>query len=99
MISDFRYVFRLLAIREIVSNPAEFGFIVGEDDFYPIIETDTLVISGPVPDFADFAKGHGITYRELKDLNPWLRATFLTNASGKQYTIRLPKPGAFEVHL
>lgn len=92
-----RYVFRLLAIREIVSNPAEFGFIVGEDDFYPIIETDTLVISGPVPDFADFAKGHGITYRELKDLNPWLRETFLTNASGKQYTIRLPKPGAFEV--
>lgn len=92
-----RYIFRLLAMKEIVSSPGDFGFKLEQDDLYPVIETDTLVISEPIPDFADFAITNGTTYRELKDLNPWLRETSLSNTAGKSYTLKIPKPGAFEV--
>jgi hypothetical protein len=92
-----RYIFRLLAMKEIVSSPGDFGFKLEQNDLYPVIETDTLVVSEPIPDFADFAIANGTTYRELKDLNPWLRETSLSNPAGKSYTLKIPKPGAFEV--
>lgn len=92
-----RYVFRILAIKSIMADPQKFGFHLGEDDLYPVIPTNDLVVTGAIADFADFALEHGTTYRELKDLNPWLRETFLLNPSQKTYTIKIPKPGAFEV--
>ena len=92
-----RYIFRLLAMKEIVSSPGDFGFKLEQNDLYPVIETDTLVVSEPIPDFADFAIANGTTYRELTDLTPWLRETSLSNPAGKSYTLKIPKPGAFEV--
>jgi hypothetical protein len=92
-----RYVFRILAIKAIMDNPQKFGFHLGEEDLYPVIPTNELVVTGAIPNFADFALEHGTTYRELKDLNPWLRETFLANPSNKTYTLKIPKPGAFEV--
>ncbi len=92
-----RYVFRILAIKEIMANPQKFGFHLGEDDLYPVIPTNELVVTGAIANFADFALEHGTTYREIKDLNPWLRETFLANPSNKTYTLKIPKPGAFEV--
>jgi len=92
-----RYVFRILAIKEIMSNPQNFGFHLEQSDLYPVIETQNIEINDAIPDFADFAKEHGTTYRELKDLNPWLRDTFLSNTSKKTYIIKIPKPGAFNV--
>ncbi|TCO07192.1 lytic transglycosylase domain-containing protein [Natronoflexus pectinivorans] len=90
-----RYVFRILAIKEILSKPHEFGFHLGEDDLYYPIETYDFEVNGAIADFADFAIEHNTTYKELKDLNPWLRETFLTNSSGRKYTLKLPKQGAF----
>lgn len=92
-----RYVFRIIAIKEIFSNPQKFGFHLGVDDLYPVIETIDVEVKSPIADFADFAQAHGATYREIKDLNPWLRETFLSNLSGKKYVIKVPKPGAFLV--
>jgi membrane-bound lytic murein transglycosylase D len=92
-----RYVFRILAIKSIMAAPQKFGFHLGEDDLYPVIPTNELVVTGAIPNFADFAVEHGTTYRELKDLNPWLRETFLLNPNKKNYTLKIPRPGSFEV--
>lgn len=92
-----RYVFRILAIKEILSRPQEFGFHLGDDDLYAPIATYDVEVNGSIEDFADFAKEHGATYRELKDLNPWLRETSLVNKAKKTYILKLPQPGAFSV--
>jgi membrane-bound lytic murein transglycosylase D len=94
-----RYVFRILAIKEILSSPKKYGFNLKKEDLYPVIPTLEVVVTGAIPDFADFASEHGTTYREFKDLNPWLRETFLSNPTGKQYTLKLPKPDAFLVGI
>ncbi len=90
-----RYVFRVLAVKEILENPQKYGFHVQSEDLYPVIPTYEVEINTKINDFADFAREHGVTYRELKDLNPWLRDTNLSNPHGKSYQINLPREGAF----
>lgn len=90
-----RYVFRILAFKEILSNPEKYGFYVDQQDLYQAIPTKTIIINTPVEDFAKFAKQQGINYKILKIHNPWLRDTYLKNASGKAYSIKIPIPGYY----
>lgn len=85
-----RYLYRIVALKLILENPAEFGFNVPEDQKYPLIPVKHVEISGPVPDFADFARSNGISYKRLKDFNPWLRENFLSNTAGRKYTVEIP---------
>ena len=90
-----RYVFRILAFKEILSNPEKYGFYVDQEDLYQAIPTKTIIVNTPVQDFAKFAKQQGINYKILKIHNPWLRDTYLKNASGKAYSIKIPIPGYY----
>ena len=90
-----RYVFRILAFKEILSNPEKYGFYVDQQDLSQAIPTKTIIIDTPVEDFAKFAKQQGINYKILKIHNPWLRDTYLKNASGKAYSIKIPIPGYY----
>lgn len=85
-----RYVFRILALRQILNDPEGFGFNVRKKDLYPPVETQTVVLDSAVTDFADWAAQFGINYKTLKLHNPWLRDNFLTNKNGTAYTIKLP---------
>lgn len=85
-----RYVFRILAVKEILSNSNKYGFHFRPQDLYEPYETITLQVDSTVDDFADFASQYGITYKTLKILNPWLRDSYLKNTNGKTYDIKLP---------
>lgn len=85
-----RYVFRILALKLILEDPLKYGFLIAEDEKYPLWNTKKLEITGPVTDFADFALQQGTTYKMLKYYNPWLRDTKLTNKTGKTYVVELP---------
>jgi hypothetical protein len=85
-----RYTYRILAVKEILTKPAQYGFHYRPQDLYPVYETKTVSVNGPVADFADFAHEHGVNYKILKLLNPWLRENYLTNPRGKTYEIKLP---------
>ncbi|MEA3445215.1 MAG: lytic transglycosylase domain-containing protein [Bacteroidota bacterium] len=86
-----RYVFRILAVKLLISDPDAYGFKFRKKDLYEIIPTSKLKVDTAVGHFADFAHEYGISYKELKELNPWLRNHYLTNKSGKAYFIRVPK--------
>lgn len=90
-----RYVFRIMAIKEILSNPEKYGFHIDEKDLYATVPTFTVEIDKPVSDFADFAKEYEITYKILKRHNPWLREPHLNNSSGKKYTLEIPNKGYY----
>ncbi len=85
-----RYVFRVLALKSIFSNPEDHGFFVQSNDLYQPIPTKTVVVDTAVTDFVKFAKTNGVTYKTLKIHNPWLRDPFLKNASRKVYEIEIP---------
>lgn len=90
-----RYMFRILALKEIMSNPQKYGFHYTEEHLYQPIPTYTVKVDKPVTDFAEFAKLHGINYKILKIHNPWLREAHLNNASGKVYEIEIPQKGIY----
>ncbi|MBS9463828.1 lytic transglycosylase domain-containing protein [Flagellimonas sp. 389] len=90
-----RYVFRIMALKEILSNPEKYGFEVEKDDFYKAVPTFSVEIDEPVASWADFAKEYEINYKILKRHNPWLREPHLNNASRKKYVIEIPNKGYY----
>jgi len=90
-----RYLFRILAAKEILSKPAQYGFHYRPRDLYTPYVIREQVIDTSVSDLADYAIQQGINYKVLKILNPWLRESFLTNPANKSYTIWLPADTAF----
>jgi membrane-bound lytic murein transglycosylase D len=92
-----RYVFRIMAIKEILSNPDKYGFYIEKKDMYSAVPTFKVEIDEPVASFADFANKYEINYKILKRHNPWLREVHLNNSSGKKYTIEIPNKGYYKV--
>ncbi|UAB80329.1 lytic transglycosylase domain-containing protein [Marixanthomonas sp. SCSIO 43207] len=90
-----RYVFRILAFKEILSNPKKYGFNYREKDLYQPVPTYKVKVDTAVTDFPAFAKQFGINYKILKIHNPWLRETYLKNASRKEYMIEIPEKGYY----
>jgi hypothetical protein len=85
-----RYVFRILALKEIIKNPEKYGFVFEKEDLYTIKKTYTIKVDTAINNIASFAKGFNINYKELKIHNPWLRENKLNNKSRKVYKIKIP---------
>lgn len=85
-----RYVFRILALKEVLGNPNKYGFVYDKEDLYNFPKTYDIQINTPIMDITSFAKKYGVTYKELKLVNPWLRESKLNNKSRKTYTIKIP---------
>lgn len=94
-----RYVFRILALKEIMENPDKYGFNYRQKDLYPVIPSYKVKVDTSVTDFARFAKDFGINYKILKIHNPWLREAHLNNHSRKEYLIELPEKGYYDAAL
>mgnify|MGYP000337546132 CR=1 FL=1 len=88
-----RYVFRILAVKEIITNPKNYGFILRKKDLYPAINTKKIHIDSSITDFGDFAQKNNISYKILKYFNPWLKRPILTNKNKKTYFIDIPEAG------
>lgn len=87
-----RYLFRVIAIKEIVKNPQDFGYYLEEEHKYiPHPNLKPVSITNTIPSLSDFAHQYGITYRMLKYYNPWLISTKLTVTGGKEYVIYIPE--------
>lgn len=91
-----RYVFRIVALKEILSNPQKYGFNFRDKDLYNKIPTYTVAVDTIVTSFANFAKDFGINYKILKIHNPWLREAHLNNKTRKQYLIEIPEQGFYQ---
>lgn len=85
-----RYLFRIIAIKEILKNPEDFGFYIESESKYSIPKLKTISVTTSIPDLADFAHQHGTTYRLLKFHNPWLTSGQLIVRDGKEYFIKIP---------
>jgi membrane-bound lytic murein transglycosylase D len=85
-----RYVFRVLALKEIFENPSKYGFELQQDDLYTIPKLKEVEVANTIPNLAQWAIQQGSNYKELKIYNPWLRSDKLTVRGGKTYIISLP---------
>lgn len=88
-----RYVFRILALKEIMSDPLKYNFRLLPSDMYPVIPVKQVEVTSSIPDLAVFAKEQGINYKVLKLHNPWMRDRKLDVKSGKKYIVDIPTEG------
>ena len=91
-----RYVFRIVALKEILKNPTNYGFNFREKDLYNNIPTYQVNVDSTITDFTKFAEKFGINYKILKIHNPWLREPKLNNKTKKAYTIDIPEKGYYD---
>lgn len=85
-----RYVFRIVAVKEIITHPATYGFKYDQEDLYNLEKTKIVNVDTAITNIALFAKHFDTNYKELKIYNPWLRENKLHNTSLKSYEIKIP---------
>ncbi len=86
-----RYIFRILATKEIFTHPLRYGFRISEDEYYKPEAVREVIINNTVTDLADYALSQGLDYKLLKRYNPWLRTNHLTiRDPEKPVTLEIP---------
>ena len=86
-----RYLFRVVAIKEVLRHPQDFGFrFDNEEGFPPLDDYKVVKVDASIPNLGDFANEQGTTYRMLKLYNPWLISHKLTVSGRKTYKIKIP---------
>lgn len=90
-----RYVFRVLAVKEIIENPMKYGYVFDQSDLYDQVPLRLHGLDTAIPNLASFAKKMGINYKILKIHNPWLLQNHLNNKSRKYYEIAIPEIGHY----
>jgi len=88
-----RYIYRIIALKLICSFPSRYGYYLRLKDLYPGIPTYRVKIDSGTSNLYEFAHANQVTYKILKEFNPWLRDRRLNNKSGKPYQITLPVKG------
>ena len=83
----FRFVFRIVALKEILTHSKTYGFELSQQEFYQPSETRLAVVA-QIPDIATWARKQGSSYKEVKYLNPWLINRSLPAGT---WAIELPK--------
>ena len=90
-----RYLFRIVALKEIMLQPKKYGFNFSDKDLYLSIPTYKVKVDTAVTDFVKFAEKFGMNYKQLKIHNPWLREAFLNNKSRKEYKLEIAVKGYY----
>lgn len=88
-----RYLFRIIAFKEILENPKNYGFNLSEKDRYEPIKYKTVSVDSSVSNYTDFALQQGINYKIFRICNPWLRERSLKNPNKKKYFFKIPTEG------
>jgi membrane-bound lytic murein transglycosylase D len=94
-----RYVYRILAVKILLNNPRSYGFYFRKKDLYPVIPTYSVNIDSSISDLALFSKHFNISYKLLKDFNPWVIGYTLTNKDKKIYKFIIPKVDSLDYNV
>lgn len=85
-----RYVFRILAIKQVIEHPERYGFDINAKHLYYPEAVKYVEVNEDIKDLVVFANEQGINYKLLKRHNPWLREEHLNVGKKKTYSIAIP---------
>ena len=86
-----RYIFRIIALKYIMQNPAAYGFEIDEQTLYKELDDFKIInVDSTIENLGDFALENNTSYRMLKIYNPWLINSSLPVVHNK-YEIKVPK--------
>jgi hypothetical protein len=85
-----RYVYRCIAYKLIFDNQEMYNIRIPATEFYKPINYKEIIIEKSIEDLRNYCTENKILYRQLKELNPWLRSTKLTVPANKSYRVKVP---------
>lgn len=91
-----RYIFRALALKEILNHPERYDFSLNEKHKYKPVPVRTVTVDSSISDLTIWSEAQEINYKILKIFNPWLRNSALRNPSRKKYEIKIPISWVFK---
>ncbi len=84
-----RYVFKIVAVKLIMTQPLKYGFMLKENDYYPLFTFDRINFDSKIQlPITLIAKAAGVPFKTIKDMNPEIRGYHLT--TGKK-SVLIPK--------
>ena len=88
-----RYVFRIIALKLVLSNPSEYGYEFTSEMEYPHYKYKAVLVNQNIESLPDFANTYGITYKELVNHNAWIKNNTikLEVLTGKTYEFLIPE--------
>lgn len=86
-----RYVYRIIAIKNLLENPSDYGFFIRSKDLFQPFNLKKIAIDSTISNIPAFAKSYNLSYKEFKIYNPWIRQAYLANKSGRTYLVQVPK--------
>jgi hypothetical protein len=86
-----RYVFRILAIKEIMTFPQKYGFKIEAEQLYPVYAAEVVRIDQAIISLVDWAKKQGTTLKVIRRLNPWILRNKLSVNKQDEFTILIPE--------
>jgi len=91
-----RFIFRIMAVKTVFSDPAKYGFDLEESDYYAPPEFDRIEITrdSPTP-LQLIAEAAGTHFKRIKDLNPQIRGHYLDRGT---HRVLVPPEGAAGFH-
>jgi len=91
-----RFVFRVISVKLIFSDPEQYGFYLSDEDYYPPMECEAIQVNCPrdipIRIVANAAKTH---FKAIKDLNPEVRGHYLPQGN---HSLCMPKGSAKGFH-
>jgi hypothetical protein len=84
-----RYIFRILAIKEVLSNPEKYGYYLPKGEGYQprAVDRVSIKLPGPLP-IMGAAEAGGISFREFKVLNPCFISDIIPKG---EFTVKVPE--------
>jgi soluble lytic murein transglycosylase-like protein len=88
-----RFVYKIIAVKVILSNPARYGIFINEEEYYrpPAVDIVTVPVSGTRLHLRSVAEAAGTHFAMIKQLNPQLRQRYLPRGVHQVY---VPKGAA-----
>ncbi|UXX80167.1 lytic transglycosylase domain-containing protein [Reichenbachiella carrageenanivorans] len=83
-----RYVFRILALKNMLEDPTAYGFEI--DEIYTPEPIENITVEASIANWNDFAEAHGTNYYQLKRLNPWIRTYDMRVKQGQKFEVKIP---------
>jgi membrane-bound lytic murein transglycosylase D len=82
-----RFVYKIIAVKVILSNPERYGIVIDEQEYYqpPEVEAVTVRVNGQRLHLRTVAEAAGTHYAMIKYLNPQLRQRYLPRGVHQVY--------------
>lgn len=85
-----RYLFRIVALKTVLENPAKYGIRVPAARPASQPDFKTIEVTESIADLRAFAESTGADFDTFRMLNPWISAPYLIVLDGESYTLRIP---------